>query len=671
MTKVGVGFDVDTSELESAFSKMAHLGNQGGKQLAADIGKQVKGAAQGSQKAAQKVTKSWARVGTVLESAKRGAEGLGGALGENAGKLEAFSQSLMGLAGALGPVSAVVVAGTAAIAGLGLAAAGSAIHAIELQEELKELGRESVIDAEGEKGLRELEHAMSELSASTKELVVIVGADFAPALADMVTALGQVVDAGGEAYEAMKLFSRVVMGIGTLGASEVARFSYSVSGVGEAVDEWGESTREAERMAGRLGETVLDARDEMVEFATSAFTAADAAEVKRESDAKAAKAAREHAKAVATQEAALTRLQAIAVQAQGAQLEGAEKIRFELEQQHIAIAELEKASGDHAAAATARAAVEANAKAQLREIEHADWMEKRDAQVARDIAALEKQKEMRIEAYNQAIELDNAEKANKKKNREDAARAAIQSTQAIAAAAEMAFEHQQQMAEAAHQTALDNIAELRDEQADLHERLKKATTEEEKRRIKAEIAKKNATIRAEKSIAAEKKRQALAAFRAQKALALVQIAVATSVAIMQAIAQLGPVAGAIAAVGIGVTAGVQAGLVAKQKPPQLHAGGMVEAGSGFQPYSGGADEVPVTARAGEAMLNQRAVDRQGGRRAVEAMNRAQGPSGATYHLHVDGRTVAAGVAEHMHDAVGDYARDVGGIFPGQAPVFGV
>lgn len=68
-------------------------------------------------------------------------------------------------------------------------------------------------------------------------------------------------------------------------------------------------------------------------------------------------------------------------------------------------------------------------------------------------------------------------------------------------------------------------------------------------------------------MAEDNKKTALALFRTSQAAGLVQVAINTQVAISKALAQLGPVAGPVAAVGLGLAGAAQAAVIAAQPPP--------------------------------------------------------------------------------------------------------
>ena len=121
------------------------------------------------------------------------------------------------------------------------------------------------------------------------------------------------------------------------------------------------------------------------------------------------------------------------------------------------------------------------------------------------------------------------------------------------------------------------------------------------------------------------KKNALTAFRISQAAALIQIAINTAVAITAALAQLGPVAGGIAAAGIAVTGGVQAAAVGGQSPPEFPGGGVIE-GDLLQTSGMSSDHGLVGAQKGESVLNKAATSRLG-RDGVDALNRGGGGGG--------------------------------------------
>lgn len=114
---------------------------------------------------------------------------------------------------------------------------------------------------------------------------------------------------------------------------------------------------------------------------------------------------------------------------------------------------------------------------------------------------------------------------------------------------------------------------------------------------------------------------AMEVFEAQQALALISIAISTATAVMQAFAQLGPIAGAIAGVvitGIGIA---QAAIVANQKPPEFHVGGMVTAEDRrASPGRSTGRAVTTELEVGEGIVVGRTVQALGGAQFIERLN---------------------------------------------------
>ena len=107
-------------------------------------------------------------------------------------------------------------------------------------------------------------------------------------------------------------------------------------------------------------------------------------------------------------------------------------------------------------------------------------------------------------------------------------------------------------------------------------------------------------------------------FKASKAAAIAEATINGAVAITRALASLGPVAGALATAGISASTAAQIGVIASQKPA-FDRGGMIQGGRM-------ADQVPINALPGEAVLSRGAVRAVGGQAGVDRLNR--GESGA-------------------------------------------
>ena len=128
-------------------------------------------------------------------------------------------------------------------------------------------------------------------------------------------------------------------------------------------------------------------------------------------------------------------------------------------------------------------------------------------------------------------------------------------------------------------------------------------SEAQKAMIAAELGAREKAVAEQEAIqkdAAEK------AFKVAKAASISQAIMAGAVAVVQALAQLGPIAGAAAAIAIGATTSVQVATIAAQEPT-FHAGGFVDAVSaGAAPQAPGyaPDERGARLQTGEAVLSR-------------------------------------------------------------------
>lgn len=142
---------------------------------------------------------------------------------------------------------------------------------------------------------------------------------------------------------------------------------------------------------------------------------------------------------------------------------------------------------------------------------------------------------------------------------------------------------------------------------------------------------------------ADRKENALKAFRVQKALNLANAISGTALAIVNA-ASMQPFLplGLAASIAAGALGAVQIGLIASQQPPQVaHLGAEVRART--------SDEVPLIARRGEYVVTQQGQQNLGGREAVAAANAGHPVSsgGAVTVFKVGNRAVDAMVSNNV------------------------
>jgi hypothetical protein len=183
-------------------------------------------------------------------------------------------------------------------------------------------------------------------------------------------------------------------------------------------------------------------------------------------------------------------------------------------------------------------------------------------------------------------------------------------------------EEQIALAKAANLEIDNQISEMKEslaikEQALSKQRMKGLGDEANQNKITGEeiagfyVQAANATSELIKTATNENKQAALVAFRVAQAAAIAEIAINTA----KNIVEVGTNPFAIAAVSaLGVA---QAATVALQKPPEFHMEGMIGKGE---------DTTQITALRGEAVLDRRTVNRLGGERGVDALQRGQNPN---------------------------------------------
>jgi len=111
-------------------------------------------------------------------------------------------------------------------------------------------------------------------------------------------------------------------------------------------------------------------------------------------------------------------------------------------------------------------------------------------------------------------------------------------------------------------------------------------------------------------------------FAAQKAAGISEAVIQGAVAVMTALAQLGPVAGAVAAIGIGLTTAATVAVIAAEQPA-FDIGGVVRASGGVMART--PDQITARVLPGEAVLSRSATERIGPQ-GVAAMNRGDPPA---------------------------------------------
>ena len=160
----------------------------------------------------------------------------------------------------------------------------------------------------------------------------------------------------------------------------------------------------------------------------------------------------------------------------------------------------------------------------------------------------------------------------------------------------------------------DKKAEGLNEEIDqINQMISETTSESAKKQLEAEKELLEGRLAANEEARAKEEQiqnESIAkAFRLQQGVQVASVVMNTATAIMQAWAQLGPIAAPFATAGITALGATQIALIQQQEPPTLHMGGMIRP-----------DEKMVKARIGEGMLTAQGVNAIGGEAGLNAAN---------------------------------------------------
>jgi len=609
---VGLEYIAKIDKLEAELSKLPGISKKEARGMVRGLNKELKRATKAAKSAARQQRAAFKKLGDTFEGTKRIADAMGGSAAGAAGSIEHLGRSVLALASALGPAGAVAASAGIAIGGIATAGAAAALAAGDLADELEAAGRAPVITAEQRDQVDVMDAAIQELKFSVKELVLAFGADFAPAVTTVAVALADasdasrgLVDTWRDLRDASAPVARVFTAIGSVGLTEA--LASMAGATSDYADQQARAAREAQRFQKDL------------ERMDGAIRRVEVAEVK------ATETSRERGR-VST---AASR----------------------------AAAEAERAKTKAIAQAERDAAKAASEAARLRQSIHMEMLARIEEREAAKEAA---EKERVARAMQRAQELAAFEQAQRQAVIDNAF-AALDSLSQLA---EDVYGRQAAAAQAAGAEEIAQVDALRDRRRELFAELEEATTASERARIKSEIAVTTASIKAGFNRANAENKAMLKAFRAQKALAVVRTLVNGAQALIAGYAQTGPppLPGGIA-VSAAVAASTAASLatIALQSAPSIaHDGAFI---------SPGPDEQNIRARRGESVLNQRATEAMGGREGVEAANRGKPSGQGAYIVTLDGRTVAAGVADRVRGIVLDELSDLGSAV-GFTPIYG-
>lgn len=168
-------------------------------------------------------------------------------------------------------------------------------------------------------------------------------------------------------------------------------------------------------------------------------------------------------------------------------------------------------------------------------------------------------------------------------------------------------------------------------------------SEEERAQIAQTIEDRKEDLKDARNNRKEANKDARKTFKSVQAMRISETIIAGAAAGIRAVAELGPIAGGIAAAAIAADTTLAVAKIKNQKPPKFHMGGMVEP-----------DETPAILRRGEAVLSERATQRLG-RRTIEALNRDEPLGSVNVYLGDDllrSQRLTRAPRGGMHTAIG-------------------
>lgn len=634
---VSLTFEADLSALRKELASIPGMTEKEAKAAVRQLEINYKKAEKAASKAARASSAAAKSAGAAASKAsKEAAEGL-----LELGDLAGFSKDRIDkLSKGLAAFSNPVTLGAAAVGGLAVALVAAGAAAVELVRYSKEASKavEPFRELEGFNGvspqaLSALETANASLDALgtlAKQAALLFAADLAPAVELGATTAVKLGLAFVDTVNSFAKGQGVIREIGRLIGTFLVRANFSAvtainelgrafgtlaKGIGQDAigDYFLEEAAKYDRWTASVGASLSDAAlgglGEVIGEVNASLSDYDAraaeliglqVKVNRAAGA-GSKAATEQAKALDAQAAA-----AKAAAAAYAQLQRANEAQAQVEAFALENARLAASLSDDSGLQIALIEAEADARRKAAE-EQADQLRRlgrsKEAQILLEeryalISQQSAEQVAAIQASQEVASLGFVDRLGAQWESWGARTTTVIGEVAQAAAAFAALELQQT------QQRLDQIRTARDQ---LGENITKAQA---KRLRKAEK---------------EEQKAAVKAFRAQQASALAIAAVQGAQAVIAALAQLGPVAGPIAAAAISAAVGAQAAVIAGASPPKFHRGGMI--GSSDPRAGSDRSERMAVVRQGEAVLTPQGVAAIGGPAGVDAANGGRAGAG--------------------------------------------
>lgn len=581
----------DIRKYQAEFSKIPGFTEEKAAQAALKMQQQMERAAVRAANEARKAAAAASRA--VEEPAKKAKEAFeaahkatvatGGMFGGLTGPL----QDVGDLLERVGPAGAAAVVSVAAVATAFAAAAANAVDVArnvdEYMEQARTLGVE-VLPAQ-EEAIRAASEALTGFDAAWLDLKVTLAADVAPGLADITDAVSGLITTLGDRNGSGAVGSLQALNDYLMALPVGIAFGALHGALQDVVKGYAEVGAQAREAAAATAAMTAARQEQAAALAALGLTqddspAAQAADLeeRRKREAEAAKeAAKAAADAARARKAATESLASVEASLYAQTLDAYDKIGMARQQQLDQIDKLEAASGDHATAELARLSVEriaVDALAEARAREAAQGI----ASATAYAQAKEREQQAAIKAAEEAKRAAEAA-ALAERQKADAARAAYQEQQAstLAGASSLA-------------TALEMAAD-------------------------AAVAGYDKTTRAGREAARR-------AFQYAKAFAIVDVAIKTAQAIMNAFTFPTPVGVALGVAAATIAGVTQAAAIASQQP-SFHSGRFTS-----QP-----DEVAARLKRGEVVVPAPMVVAAGGPERVR--ERLEAPSSAPTVLVAD------------------------------------
>lgn len=340
-----------------------------------------------------------------------------------------------------------------------------------------------------------------------------------------------------------------------------------------------------------------------------------------------------------------------AEEADGARLALAQRTIRDITAEEARLSQEKAAKAEEAARAVAaiqdKLVAETRTDVQKIEAEWAMLAAEIDKLAAQGAMSWEEAMDLKVQATEHAeAKISEIVKARNRERLDDALNIVQDYSDALAAVFDLITRRQMEAFEAEGAAQREHIQGMKDERDAAREAARNADNASARAAAQLRATELDAQIKQAREERQVIRQKHLDAYRASQATAITQTTISGIVAAMQALAQLGPVAGGIAAGAIAITTGASIAAIASEPPPAFFRGGgpLRREGQGEQ---------LVMMHDGERVLNARAV-RDLGDGVIDAINAGFGmqSGGGPATVILDGEVMASATARRMRRAGG-------------------